>query len=229
MAEPWEVLFGDAMAILDSFTAPEWVRWSFGGGTALMLQIGHRESHDINIFVNDPQMLGFVSPRLNDVAASVCENYLESAGYTKLSIPPHGEIDFIVAPALTSYPWKTVAVGGREVLLETPAEIVVKKLFFRADGLEVRDVFDVAATERLGDESLVRHAGLLAGKLDILERRLAIVSSRYQTEAGTSLAVLPAGMPILGTGPQVVAEVFREMRAKLGDDGPSLRRSGPHL
>ncbi|MEO9132390.1 MAG: nucleotidyl transferase AbiEii/AbiGii toxin family protein [Sphingomonas sp.] len=28
-------------------------RWSFGGGTALMLMIDHRESHDIDIFLDD--------------------------------------------------------------------------------------------------------------------------------------------------------------------------------
>ncbi|WP_292097575.1 nucleotidyl transferase AbiEii/AbiGii toxin family protein, partial [Mesorhizobium sp.] len=32
--------------------------WSFGGGTAMMIQIGHRESHDIDIFLDDPQLLG---------------------------------------------------------------------------------------------------------------------------------------------------------------------------
>lgn len=30
--------------------------WSFGGGTAMMIQIGHRESHDIDIFLDDPQL-----------------------------------------------------------------------------------------------------------------------------------------------------------------------------
>ncbi len=33
-------------------------RWTLGGGTALMLQIDHRESQDIDIFLSDPQLLG---------------------------------------------------------------------------------------------------------------------------------------------------------------------------
>ena len=45
--------------------------WTFGGGTVLMLRYGHRLSKDIDIFVPDPQYLGFVSPRLSDVAESV--------------------------------------------------------------------------------------------------------------------------------------------------------------
>ena len=32
--------------------------WSFGGGTAMMIQIGHRESHDVDICIDDGQILG---------------------------------------------------------------------------------------------------------------------------------------------------------------------------
>ena len=39
--------------------------WTFGGGTVLMLNYAHRLSRDIDIFLGDPQYLGFLSPRLN--------------------------------------------------------------------------------------------------------------------------------------------------------------------
>lgn len=60
----WPFLFDLAVDILANAErlngyAPE---WSFGGGTALMLQIDHRESHDIDIFVDDPQWLPFLNP-----------------------------------------------------------------------------------------------------------------------------------------------------------------------
>jgi Nucleotidyl transferase AbiEii toxin, Type IV TA system len=42
--------------------------WTFGGGTALMLRYEHRYSKDIDIFVPDPQYLGFVTPGLSEVA-----------------------------------------------------------------------------------------------------------------------------------------------------------------
>jgi len=41
--------------------------WSFGGGTAMMIQIGHRESHDVDIFLDDPQPLGFIDPSKNSL------------------------------------------------------------------------------------------------------------------------------------------------------------------
>jgi hypothetical protein len=31
--------------------------WTFGGGTAMMLQINHRENRDVDIFLSDPQLL----------------------------------------------------------------------------------------------------------------------------------------------------------------------------
>jgi hypothetical protein len=36
-----------------------------------MFRYQHRLSKDIDIFVPDPQYLGFVTPRLSDVAAAV--------------------------------------------------------------------------------------------------------------------------------------------------------------
>jgi len=47
----WPALFDLAVEIFDRFEAANgfFPEWSFGGGTALMLQIDHRESHDIDI------------------------------------------------------------------------------------------------------------------------------------------------------------------------------------
>ncbi|WP_246705558.1 hypothetical protein [Rhizobium sp. P40RR-XXII] len=37
--------------------------WSFGGGTVLMLQICHRESFDVDIFIDDQQVLPYLNPQ----------------------------------------------------------------------------------------------------------------------------------------------------------------------
>ncbi len=44
----WGVLFDQAMMIIDQANGHGDIvgAWTFGGGTALMLRIGHRESHD---------------------------------------------------------------------------------------------------------------------------------------------------------------------------------------
>jgi hypothetical protein len=43
-----------------------------GGGTALMICAGHRLSKDIDAFIDDPQYLTFLSPRLAGEAIWAC-------------------------------------------------------------------------------------------------------------------------------------------------------------
>src|SRR5690606_10923434 len=63
-ASLWPILFDIAIEILDGFRETQGFapQWSFGGGTALMLQIDHRESHEIDLFLDDPQVLPFLNP-----------------------------------------------------------------------------------------------------------------------------------------------------------------------
>ncbi|TMG81556.1 MAG: nucleotidyl transferase AbiEii/AbiGii toxin family protein, partial [Betaproteobacteria bacterium] len=64
----WEILFQRALVLIDSAQdlGPALTTWSFGGGTVLMRRHGHRFSKDIDIFVPDPQWLGYLNPRLNE-------------------------------------------------------------------------------------------------------------------------------------------------------------------
>ena len=65
----WRSLFPKALSLMDHLESKvEGIQWTFGGGTVLMLRIAHRMSKDIDLFVPDPQALGFVNPRLSDAA-----------------------------------------------------------------------------------------------------------------------------------------------------------------
>jgi len=66
--EPWEELFTIAMGLTDQVTATvgEPFRWSFGGGTVLMLRLRHRRIKDIDLFIDDRQKLGMFNPRLSE-------------------------------------------------------------------------------------------------------------------------------------------------------------------
>jgi hypothetical protein len=46
-----------------------------------MLRLGHRLSKDIDLFVPHPQYLGYVNPRLSDVAEEVSSDYEENAEF----------------------------------------------------------------------------------------------------------------------------------------------------
>ena len=121
--------------------------WTLGGGTALMLQINHRESHDVDIFIPDPQLLAFLDPEKQDFQFEIQPDGCigDGARSLRLAFENTGQIDFIVAAMLTSSPAKPTAIEGETVLLETIPEIITKKIFYRGENMTPRDVFDIAA------------------------------------------------------------------------------------
>ena len=151
----WPVLFDIAISIFDHFEATNGYMptWSFGGGTALMLQIHHRESHDIDLFLDDRQILPFLNPVSQGIALDRRPDSCDSDGscVLKLTYKDLGEIDFICAPYITAKPTGQSEIRGRSVALETPGEIIAKKVFFRGWNFQPRDMFDLAAVvERCG-------------------------------------------------------------------------------
>ena len=176
----WPVLFDLAMEIFGHLEktvgfAPS---WSFGGGTALMLQIDHRESHDIDIFLDDPQILPFLNPQIQDFAMTRRPDEYKTDGTQalKLAFDELGEIDFICSSAILDIASERHDVRGQIVDLETPAEIAAKKVYFRGWNLQPRDMFDLAAiAEHHGDDYLVsalRECGRerCQKALDVVER-----------------------------------------------------------
>ena len=132
-------------------------RWTFGGGSAMMVQIGHRESHDVDIFLPDAQLLPFLDPQKRDFDFEILPSDYTGDGTTFLKLALEiGEIDFIVAQSLTSSPTTRTTVAGEAVSLETIPEIIAKKIYHRGASIMPRDIFDIAA----GRE---RHADAITG------------------------------------------------------------------
>jgi len=174
------MLFDLAMEIFDHFEkaigqAPT---WSFGGGTALMLQIDHRESHDIDIFLDDPQILPFLNPETQNFPLTHLPDQYRSDGTQalKLAYDGLGEIDFICSFDILDISSEHRDVRGHMIDLETPAEIAAKKVYFRGWNLQPRDMFDLAAiAEHHGDDyvvSALRECGheRCLRALDVVER-----------------------------------------------------------
>ena len=174
IARTWETLFSKALTVIDEIAkhGRDDPFWTFGGGTVLMLRYGHRFSKDIDIFVPDPQSLGFVTPCLSDVAAGMTSEYVETAEYVKLYLP-EGEIDFVAAPNLTVPGFANEVIMGRQVRVETSVEIVAKKMWHRGDHITGRDIFDYALiAESEPDvfmparDLMIRHAGAIIRQLE---------------------------------------------------------------
>jgi hypothetical protein len=145
----WARLFRIARALIHQVNSERPIidRWTFGGGTAMMLQIDHRESHDVDIFLPDPQLLPFLDPQTHDFKLEIDPIDYEGDGsrFLKLSFKDIGEIDFIVGNSMTSSPTRRFVVEGESVELETIAEIIVKKIYYRGSSIRPRDIFDIAA------------------------------------------------------------------------------------
>lgn len=117
-----------------------------------MLQIDHRESHDIDLFVDDPQLMPFLNPKTQDFKLSLHPSSYTSDGTQSLKIvfDEVGEIDVICSGWLAGDFAPTHEVNGQQILLETPSEIIAKKkVFHRGWNLQPRDMFDIAAATSL--------------------------------------------------------------------------------
>lgn len=126
----------------------------------MMLQIDHRESHDVDIFLTDPQLLPFLDPQKRDFQFEIHPSDYggDGARSLKLIFEEIGEIDFVVAAALTSAPTTQDIVQDEPVLLETVPEIITKKIYHRGASIKPRDIFDIAAAGE-------RHSNLLIEEL----------------------------------------------------------------
>lgn len=181
----WQTLLPHAFTLIDEIAQlgiPD-PFWTLGGGTVLMLRHQHRMSKDIDIFVPDPQYLGFVTPRLSDAAENVSPDYVEGPGYVKL-LRPEGEIDFVAAPNLTAHPFEEWTLLGRKIKVETSAEIVAKKLWHRGDRATARDLFDLALVIEREPEALTTAAPYLTRHreafLSQIEQRRVVLTAQFE-------------------------------------------------
>jgi hypothetical protein len=160
-------------------------RWRWGGGSALSFWLRHRDSRDIDIFVSDVQLLTFFSPRLNDSFESIAVDYVELSNILKINTG-NFYVAFIAAPVLTENAIEIKSLFGYEVPIETPIEIVLKKLFYRADELKVRDIVDVVAVLRVDQykRELDKHFELLKSKIKTLEKRLNFLKEKWAEGIG---------------------------------------------
>lgn len=169
----WEALFARAVQFLDA-AVRDGVRiegWSLGGGAVLMRRFRHRVSRGVDIFLPDPQF-GYLSPRLNRLIEAFTPDYVEQARFLKLYFP-EGEISFVASGFLTLRPTMKATIGNRQVDVETSAEIIAKKIWYRAAEFSARDFFDLALVAERESPALTRIGHFLAGSRRMLRQRIA--------------------------------------------------------
>lgn len=123
-----------------------------------MIRIDHRESHDIDIFLSDPQFIPLLNPESQGYKVSRLPDSYDTDGsrVLKLAYEGIGEIDFICCDSILDNPSEIREVLEQKVKLETSAEIIAKKVSYRGARLQPRDMFDLAAVvEHYGTDYLV--------------------------------------------------------------------------
>ena len=142
-----------------------------------MRRHSHRLSKDIDIFVGDPQVLGFLSPRLNPRAEALTAQYVEQGNFLNLFFS-EGEIDFVASAPLTENPTSVEIIAGREIHVETSTEIIAKKVWHRGAAFKARDIFDLALVMEKEPQALRQIAPVLR------ERRSVVLDRVEANDAG---------------------------------------------
>lgn len=208
----WSRLLRVARSLIRQVNSAEIIidRWTFGGGTAMMLQINHRESHDIDIFLPDPQLLPFLDPAKRDFAFDTPPADYRGDGVTflKLAFENTGEIDFIVAGALTSQPVAQQTVENETLLLETIPEIIAKKIYHRGSAIRPRDIFDIAAAGDTHAPSIIQELQPYKKEVSNAVSAMDKLNSEFVERAISQLAIKPEYEAIAKTARDRAKEVM---------------------
>jgi len=125
----------------------------------------------VDIFINDPQFIGYLTPRLSAIAESLTTDYVEDRNFLKL-VFPEGEIDFVASAPLTEEPAVTEQLFGRPILVEKSSEIVAKKIWHRGAQFTARDIFDLAMVSEKEPDALQAIAPVIHDRRDVILSRI---------------------------------------------------------
>ena len=222
----WKELFGEAIKIIDAVNRNENILdgWTLGGGTALMLQVDHRYSRDVDIFLGDPQLLPYVHAEVADMQFGIGEPSYTGDGSVnvKIAFGGIGEIDFIVAGHVTDAHTEKRKIMGREILMETIPEIVAKKIVFRSSRIQPRDVFDFAVACESGYRGEIE--AVLAEYREeaaAMQRRLSAIPLEKSKRAMEILEIRPNFRKLAPRAMRIVQETLTRSLERDFDFGPS--------
>jgi hypothetical protein len=208
----WNNLLGVAVSIIAQANAAAGltIDWTFGGGTALMLQIDHRVSHDVDIFIDDPQLLPLLNPETQGHGCEIVPSGYngDGANFLKIAFDGIGEIDFIVGALLTDEPYRETEVGGRTVKLETVPEIITKKIVYRGGSIKARDIFDIAAAAQEHRDEILKALRGYPDHVAATLAKLRKLNPEYVDETISELAISERFCDLAGAARERAVQVL---------------------
>lgn len=214
-ASRWRDLIQEAFEILDRVNKDFNIidSWSFGGGTAMMIQIDHRESHDVDLFLNDPQLLPYVEAAVAEMQFALGEATYngDGSGHLKIAFDGIGEIDFIVTGHITDAPTNEQEIEGRPVALETVPEIIAKKVRYRGSRVQPRDIFDIAAAVEAGQhDDILAALATIPGYASETVARIEALSEDYVSTSISQLALRESSKGLVDTAYGIALNLLRQ-------------------
>jgi len=215
-ASRWRDLLQEAFGILDLVNKDYDIidNWSFGGGTAMMIQIDHRESHDVDLFLDDPQLLPYVEAAVAEMQFALGEATYngDGSGHLKIAFDGIGEIDFIVTRHITEAPTMDQEIQGRSIALETVPEIIAKKVRYRGMRVQPRDIFDIAAAVQAGQSDAILAAlATIPNYAAETAIRIESLSEDYVSTSISQLALRASSNTLVDTAYGIALDLLRKV------------------
>ncbi len=121
----------------------------FGGGTALAIyHFQHRKSFDIDLFVTDPQILNYLSPKhwLEDSRLFNTAKYIDLANHIRLLTKENIKIDILVSQDFIGHAVidDSHTFFHENIYVESLEDILAKKIIYRKDQNKSRDIIDLS-------------------------------------------------------------------------------------
>ena len=109
--------------------------------------------------------------------------YIEAANFVKLVLE-EGEIDFVASPNLLpdDSAYELWELCGREVRVETAAEIIAKKMYHRGAMTTARDLFDLAMVIEHEPDALIDAIPFMHRHLDTFLKHIRAPSTNFVTQ-----------------------------------------------
>lgn len=120
--------------------------YAFGGGTALSLcYFHHRLSFDIDIFIYDSQLMDYINPKIyfEDIEDFI-DDYINISHQINMITRDGIYINILSVENLNHNKNNFLKLNKNFILLETPEEIIAKKIIYRKNDNKIRDLFDIA-------------------------------------------------------------------------------------
>ncbi|GLH78077.1 hypothetical protein SSBR45G_29850 [Bradyrhizobium sp. SSBR45G] len=206
--------------------------WTFGGGTALAQSLDHRISYDVDIFLDSSAVLKRLAPNINPFTKSLCDTWQWPGKYLKLILRDVGEIDFLNAPTFTDDPTYQLRFGERAIAAERPAEIMAKKLIYRAATYTARDTFDLAAVylyDRPALGAIAQSPAITRHVISSVQNRLNLARHQFQAEMRAVINLTSRGEQVVERSCEMALQALAEVESLVHarDESPDSRDDPP--